>query len=179
VGQNRDAIVQGPSPLHSHTNPLTDVPKHWHFDFNKLHLKAEGVELPSKYKAREALWAEATLAGWEEIRGEAKPYIQSIIDAAPGGRFDLCALLNLLEHTPPMVLFTYPSFVRSNIRRVPPSEVGEPNLYRQARAFLCVDACVHHRKNYAGAWLQTNGSTRPTKGCIGKGRRRDAAEVVV
>jgi hypothetical protein len=150
----RNILPKGPGPLHSHLNPLTDVAKYWHFFFNKLHLKAEGVKLPSKFKAREvALWAKVTLAGWEEIRSEAKPYLESVIDAAPGGRFDLCAILNLLEHTLPMVLLTYPTFVRSDIRGTPPSELEEPNLYRQARAFLCVDACVHHRKNYAAAWL--------------------------
>jgi hypothetical protein len=93
------------------------------------------------------------MAGWEEICCESKPYLEKIIDESPGGRFDLCALLHLLEHSLPMVLLTYPTLVRANRRAVPPSETDEPKLYRQARAFLCVEAAVRHHKNYAGAWL--------------------------
>lgn len=146
-------VPVGPGPLHRSLNSLTDLLQYHRWIFEDLYFMLNGSAMPSDAKLGAKgvqLLGELLLAGWSIIRHRALRRLDAAQKLAPAGsRFDIAALIHLMEHSLLVACTNYDIFVRFDV----PGDVqgnpdGDTYVGRKGIGFEAVEAIVRGRRNY-------------------------------
>eukprot|EP00051_Salpingoeca_urceolata_P024758 m.437681 g.437681 ORF g.437681 m.437681 type:complete len:1133 (-) comp20273_c1_seq28:783-4181(-) len=112
LGNMAQNIVQVSGPLHYKLNQCKDIVEAWFQPlFNRLNVLYEGTELPKSPHMRSiAIMCDAVFIAWWHIRDSALPLLQPFKH-----RFDVAALLWLLENRLPMAVLSYDVVFKKNM----------------------------------------------------------------